>query len=93
MLFNEIPVPSNINLYYSSSIEISPYFSINAFIKFKYSMKVSVVIPAYNEEEYIKKCLESVMDQEVPAYQVIVVNNNSRDKTAKIARVIPCSLH
>jgi len=49
-------------------------------------MKVSVVIPAYNEEKYIKKCLASVTNQIVPADEVIVVNNNSIDKTVAIAK-------
>ena len=49
-------------------------------------MKVSVVIPAYNEEKYIKKCLTSVINQVVPADEIIVVNNNSIDKTEAIAR-------
>jgi glycosyltransferase involved in cell wall biosynthesis len=48
-------------------------------------MTISVIIPAYNEEAYIKKCLASVMDQKVKASEVIVVNNNSNDKTSLIA--------
>ena len=49
-------------------------------------MKVSVVIPAYNEEKFIKKCLTSVINQTVPADEIIVVNNNSTDKTKAIAK-------
>lgn len=49
-------------------------------------MKVSVVIPAYNEEVYIEKCLCSVINQTMKADEIIVVDNNSTDKTAKIAR-------
>ena len=49
-------------------------------------MKVSVVIPAYNEEKYIKKCLVSVTNQVVPADEIVVVNNNSTDKTVAIAK-------
>lgn len=44
-----------------------------------------MVIPAYNEEKYIKSCLVSVTDQIVPADEIIVVNNNSTDKTGVIA--------
>lgn len=48
-------------------------------------MKVSVVIPAYNEERYIKKCLESLVAQETEfEYEVVVVDNSSTDKTTKI---------
>jgi len=49
-------------------------------------MKVSVVVPAFNEEKYIGKCLTSIFRQEVPADEVIVVNNNSSDETESIAR-------
>ncbi len=48
-------------------------------------MKVSVVIPAYNEEKYIKKSLESMINQQVQADEIIVVNNNSHDRTEEIA--------
>jgi glycosyltransferase involved in cell wall biosynthesis len=49
-------------------------------------MKVSVVIPAFNEEKYIKKLLLSVINQKVGADEIIVIDNNSTDKTAQIAR-------
>jgi peptidoglycan/xylan/chitin deacetylase (PgdA/CDA1 family)/GT2 family glycosyltransferase len=48
---------------------------------------VSVVIPAYNEENYLLSCLESIRKQDYAAeYEVIVVDNASTDNTAKIAR-------
>ena len=47
---------------------------------------VSIVIPAYNEEKVIKKCLESCIAQTDLADEVIVVDNNSKDDTAKIVR-------
>ncbi len=53
------------------------------------SIKVSVVIPVHNEEAYIGACLESLMHQTDPANEIIVVNNNSTDNTAKIARKYP----
>jgi len=45
-----------------------------------------VVIPAFNEEKYIGKCLTSVVKQVVPADEIIVINNNSTDKTEAIAK-------
>ena len=48
--------------------------------------KISIVIPCYNEEDYIKGCLDAVMRQTVSPYEVIVVDNNCTDKTAKIAK-------
>lgn len=55
-------------------------------------MKVSVVIPAYNEERYIGSCLESLMNQDIPPEEIIVVNNNSTDKTAEIVNQFPVRL-
>src|SRR4030066_1341650 len=49
-------------------------------------MKVSVVIPAFNEEKFIGKCLASVVNQDVPADEIIVINNNSTDKTEAIIK-------
>lgn len=49
-------------------------------------MKVSVIIPAYNEEKYIMGCLESLKNQEVPADEIIVIDNNCTDKTVEIAK-------
>ncbi|MBI3955353.1 glycosyltransferase family 2 protein, partial [Candidatus Gottesmanbacteria bacterium] len=46
---------------------------------------ISVVIPVYNEEKYIARCLQSVCNQNFKNYEVIVVDNNCTDKTAKIA--------
>lgn len=50
------------------------------------AMKVSVVIPAYNEEQYIEKCLKSIAQQIEKPDEIIVVDNNCTDKTAEIAR-------
>lgn len=52
-------------------------------------MKLSVIIPAYNEEKYISKCLDSLIAQQVKADEIIVVNNNSTDNTLKIISQYP----
>ncbi|HSW96634.1 MAG TPA: glycosyltransferase [Candidatus Saccharimonadales bacterium] len=52
-------------------------------------MKVSVIIPVYNEEAYIQACLESVIAQKEPADEIIVVDNNSQDNTIAIAKTFP----
>lgn len=49
-------------------------------------MKVSVIIPAYNEEKFIGKCLKSLLSQEVLADEIIVIDNNCSDKTCLIAK-------
>lgn len=48
-------------------------------------MKISVVVPAYNEELYIGRCLDALTQQETGyPYEVIVVDNNSTDRTSEI---------
>jgi glycosyltransferase involved in cell wall biosynthesis len=49
-------------------------------------IEVSIIIPAYNEEEYISACLQSLVWQKTKYnYEVVVVDNNSTDRTKKIA--------
>ena len=47
-------------------------------------MKIYIVIPAHNEQEYIAKTLESLANQLLKPAQVVVVNDNSSDRTAEI---------
>lgn len=47
---------------------------------------VSVIIPAYNAEAYIHHTLDSVLGQTYPHFEVIVVDDGSRDRTAEIVR-------
>ncbi|ALV63886.1 glycosyl transferase [Thermococcus sp. 2319x1] len=49
---------------------------------------VSVIIPAYNEEKYIAKCLEGWVDQDYPKdrYEILVYDGMSTDRTAEIVR-------
>ena len=52
-------------------------------------MKVSIVIPAYNEEACIAATLEKVCALRYPDFEVIVVDNASGDRTGEIARTFP----
>jgi glycosyltransferase involved in cell wall biosynthesis len=49
-------------------------------------MKVSVIVPAYNEERWIGECLDSLARQSHPDFEVIVVDDSSTDRTGEIAR-------
>jgi len=49
-------------------------------------MRVSIVVPVYNEENYIEKCLQSILNQTEKPSEVIVVDNNCTDKTIEIAK-------
>ena len=48
--------------------------------------KVSVLVPARNEEDYIGKCLDSLLNQTYENYDILVLNDNSEDKTLEILR-------
>jgi glycosyltransferase involved in cell wall biosynthesis len=56
-------------------------------------MRLSFVVPAYNEEAYLPACLESILDQTrtLPAgsVEIIVVNNASTDRTREVALRYP----
>lgn len=46
--------------------------------------KVSLIIPAYNAEDYIERCIESVCGQSERDIQIVVVNDGSTDRTKDI---------
>jgi len=50
---------------------------------------VSVVIPAYNEESQIARCLKSVIETGYPNLEIIVVDDNSTDSTVEVASKYP----
>lgn len=47
---------------------------------------VAVVVPAYNEENHIERTLRSIQTQTVPPDRIIVVDDDSHDRTGQIAR-------
>ncbi len=51
-------------------------------------MKLSIIIPVYNVEKYIDKCLLSCLSQDVPLtdYEIIVINDGTKDRSLEIAQ-------
>jgi len=48
--------------------------------------KVSVILPARNEEGFIEKCLASLLDQDYENYEIIAIDDRSEDKTGEIIK-------
>lgn len=55
-------------------------------------MQVSVIIPVFNEEKYISSCLTNLLNQEVKAEEIIVVDNLSTDHSSEIIKKFPVKL-
>lgn len=53
------------------------------------SLTLTIVIPVFNEQDHLKSCLNAIAAQTVSPDEVIVVDNNSSDETARIARRFP----
>lgn len=49
------------------------------------SPKVSVVVPIYNVEKYLKQCVESLLNQTLKGIEIILVDDESPDLSGKIA--------
>lgn len=45
---------------------------------------VSVIVPVYNGQDYLKKCIDSIEQQTYPELEIIIVNDGSRDHTADV---------
>ena len=54
--------------------------------KHKRYPKVMVILPARNEEEYIAKCLNSLINQSYPNFEIVVINDSSSDRTGEITQ-------
>lgn len=52
--------------------------------------KLSIIIPAYNAEAYLRQCVESCLTQDLPqaSYEILVVDDGSTDNTLQVARAL-----
>lgn len=80
------------------SIRLTPY--LDKFERKEHANpKVSIILPARNEEEFIGKCLDSLIEQDYTNYEIIVIDDSSDDATGKIiseyakknSKIIPVS--
>ena len=65
------------------SVKLTPYLD-----KFentsKSTPKVSIILPARNEEEFLEKCLDTLLEQDYENYEIIVIDDSSDDSTGEI---------
>lgn len=48
--------------------------------------KLSIIVPCYNTEQYIEKCLDSIFRQKLDEFEVILIDDHSSDHTASIIK-------
>ncbi|MFH1835458.1 MAG: glycosyltransferase family 2 protein [Methanobacteriota archaeon] len=67
---------------------INKYLSRREVERIEFEPSVSVIVPAFNEEEHVKECIESLLSLEYPRdkLEVIVVNDGSSDDTGNICK-------
>lgn len=51
---------------------------------------VSVILPVFNTEKYLDKCLDSIISQNISNFEVIIVNDGSTDGSSEILKQISC---
>lgn len=55
-------------------------------------MKVSVIVPAYNQARYLRACLDSIWFQDHPEIEIVVVDDGSTDDTASVLEAYQASI-
>ena len=48
--------------------------------------EISVIVPIYNVEKQLNRCIESLLKQKIQQIQIILVNDGSTDNSGKIAK-------
>ena len=52
----------------------------------KHNPNISIIIPVYNSEKYISKCLDSILNQSYKDYEIILMDDGSKDSSLKIIK-------
>lgn len=55
--------------------------------------KLSIIIPIYNAEQYLKECLDSIVRQDYKNLEIILINDGSSDKSEEICQEYVCLDH
>ena len=54
------------------------------------TIDISVVIPVYNTENYLSKCVDSVINQQIVSKEIILVDDGSTDSSGRICDEYSC---
>ena len=50
----------------------------------KMNPKISIIVPVYNVEQYLSKCIDSILNQTFKDFELILINDGSTDKSGDI---------
>ena len=82
--FMELGITGHDKDYFYNQKEYSQFLQIMKYSAREYETKISVVIPVYNAEKYIRECLDSILNQQKIGLEVICVDDCSTDETPRI---------
>jgi chlorobactene glucosyltransferase len=73
-------------VYMTKSFRQSPRLESLDRTSIRHFPQVSVILPARNEGRYIARCLDSLLAQDYPNFEIIAVNDSSTDRTGEIMK-------
>ena len=47
-------------------------------------IKLSIIVPVYNVEKYVSRCINSILEQTFSDFELILINDGSTDKSGQI---------
>src|SRR5918911_3029881 len=73
-------------VYMLKSFKQSPKLQCYGGCAFHETPRISVILPARNEEKYIARCLNSILRQDYINFEIIAVDDSSEDRTSEIIK-------